>query len=186
MKPLIVLALISIMMLGCLTNSAQQHNGAVVTVANESASSTQSPATQQVANTSVHTNFSANITREIRGDIMTTDTVFPVPLHYDFTNKTTPDGRTIVYFFYSTHCSACQAILPEIDKLKTRFSSVEWVEYDITTKNGTTAYHDFAEQMNLTPKQEYVPQVFVNGTIITDRFNINSTLGSLLENLSAS
>src|SRR5208283_4194791 len=175
MRTLFILALMSIIMLGCVANAPQQNSTNLSSGSNQPV---QAPSTQQANKT----NISLNITRQIVGNLLTTDTVIPTQPHYDFRDTTTPDGWPIVYFFYSPHCSACQAILPVIDDLKAKFTSVEWLEYDITTQNGTLAYQEYAKEMNLSPKQEMVPQVLVNGTIITDRFHINDTLGSILEN----
>jgi thiol-disulfide isomerase/thioredoxin len=118
--------------------------------------------------------------------VMTTDTVFPKIEVYDFSNRTTADGRLIVYFFYSPYCSACKATIPEVDRLEQKYQNVSWEEYDITTQNGSKAYLDYASQMNLSAKERYVPQVLVDGRVITDRFNINSTLESVIQNFSAS
>ena len=184
MRSSILLALMSIIIFGCVTNTTQ-HNTNLTNISNTSNNPIHVPDISQT-NLTNKTNMSLNITRQIVGNILTTNTVVPVQPHYDFRNSTTPDGRLIVYFFYSPHCSACQAILPVINELETKFSSVQWLEYDITTQNGTLAYQEYAKEMNLSPKQEMVPQVLVNGTIITDRFHINDTLESLLENISAS
>lgn len=101
---------------------------------------------------------------------------------FDFSNVTTPNGTLIVYYFHSTRCSACQAIQPTVDLLKTRYPDVVWFDYDINTQDGRYAYNDFAAWMNLTPKQELVPQALVNGTLITDRFHINDTLEGVIKN----
>jgi thiol-disulfide isomerase/thioredoxin len=187
MRTFIVLAFMSMVMLGCVANTSQQNTTNQHMNQTDSSSGNKPVQVPQIqANQTNKTNLSLNITRQINGSVLTTDTVFPAQPHYDFRNTTTPDGRLIVYFFYSPHCSACQAIIPVIDNLETKFSSVEWLEYDITTQNGTLAYQEYAREKNLSQKQEYIPQVLVNGTIITDRFNINDTLGSLLENISAS
>jgi thiol-disulfide isomerase/thioredoxin len=124
-----------------------------------------------------------NISREIRGDIMTTDTKFPERPHFDFINTTNASGSWIVYYFYSPRCGACVAFKPEYERIKAEFDNFEWREIDITNANGSLAYDDYVAQWNLSPKQMYTPQVLVNGTIITDRFNISATLPSLLENL---
>jgi len=118
--------------------------------------------------------------------VMNTDTVFPKALEYDFSNRTTADGRLIVYFFYSPYCSASKAIRPEIDKLEQRYQNVSWNEYDITTANGSVAYSNFASQKNLGAKERFVPQVLVDGRVITDRFNINNTLEDVIQNFSKS
>lgn len=118
-------------------------------------------------------------------DVMNTETKPFVPPHFDFTNTTTPDGRLIVNYFYSKYCSACAALRPEIDRLEVRYADVEWREFDITTQNGTWAYQQFANESNLSQGQRLVPQVLVNGTIITDRFNINGSLEGIIIAFSA-
>jgi thiol-disulfide isomerase/thioredoxin len=116
---------------------------------------------------------------------MNTETKIAEPPHFDFTNMTAEDGKPIVRYFYSRYCSACKALRPEIDRLEAQYSGVEWREYDIVDQNGTQAYRAFADQYNLTQKQRLVPAVLVNRTIITDRFNINSSLEGILKGLSA-
>jgi hypothetical protein len=113
-------------------------------------------------------------------DVMNTDTKpFEIPL-FDFTNATTPDGRLVVNYFMSARCSACAALRPEIDRLEAEYSSVDWREFDITTQNGTWAYQQFADGRNLSDKERLVPQVLVNDTVITDRFNINRSLEGVI------
>jgi thiol-disulfide isomerase/thioredoxin len=118
-------------------------------------------------------------------DVMNTDTKPFVPPRFDFTNTTTPDGRLIVNYFYSTYCSACKALRPDMTRLEERYGDVEWREFDITTQNGTWAYQQFANESNLSQSQRLVPQVLVNGTIITDRFGINGSLEGIISAFSA-
>lgn len=113
-------------------------------------------------------------------DVLTADTVFPEPPVFDFTNKTTTDGRLIVYYFKSTGCIASKELQPEIDRLQAEYPEIEWHTYDIITQNGTLAYNQFAEMHNLSTEKRLVPQALVNGTIITDRFNINETLEGVI------
>jgi thiol-disulfide isomerase/thioredoxin len=112
--------------------------------------------------------------------VMDTNTTLPGRPEYDFSNVTTDEGKLIVYFFYSPYCVASKAIRPEIDRMESEYPDVLWMEYDISTPNGTYAYLDFAEQHNLSRQQRLVPQVLVNGTVITDRFNINKSLEGML------
>lgn len=120
-------------------------------------------------------------------DVMNTNTTFPETqnITFDFSNITTPDGRLIVYYFYSSGCSACKALRPEIDRLEAGYPDVLWLEYDIAHENGSIAYKQFAAQHNLSMQQKYVPQVLVDGIIITDRFNINKSLEATIKNSSA-
>jgi thiol-disulfide isomerase/thioredoxin len=113
-------------------------------------------------------------------DVMNTETKPFTPPRFDFTNVTTSDDRLIVNYFYSKYCSACQALRPEIDRLEGEYAKVEWREYDITTQNGTYAYQQYANEAGLNQSQRLVPQVLVNGTVITDRFNINSSLEGII------
>ncbi len=119
-------------------------------------------------------------------DVLKSNYTPPELPKFDFSNKTTADGRLIVYYFFSPRCDACKALRPEIDKMEARYTNVKWLEYDITTQNGTWAYDAFATENNLSIKQRLVPQVLVNGQIITDRFNINSTLPGILLNTTPS
>ena len=121
-------------------------------------------------------------------DVMTADykpPELPPIQQFDFSNVTTPNGTLIVYYFHSSECSACNALRPEIEKLEAEYTDVLWLEYDITTQNGRYAYDAFAAQLNLSLKEQLVPQVLVNGTVITDRFHINDTLGDMIKNFTA-
>lgn len=102
---------------------------------------------------------------------------------YNFSNITTSDGKLVVYYFFMSECSACKATKPTIDRLEVEYNgSVVFLRYDLTTINGSWAYHDFATQYNLSTRKMYVPQVLVNRTIITDMFHINDSLEGILEN----
>ena len=120
------------------------------------------------------------IPNQTTNDVMMSNTTFPEPPKFNFSNITTPDGRLIIYYFYSPYCEAAKEIRPEITKLETRYRNMLWLEYDITTQNGTLAYMEFATEYNLSTKQRLVPQALVNGTIITDRFNINKSLEEII------
>ncbi len=114
--------------------------------------------------------------------VMNTSYVPPKMPTYNFSNVTDDQGRLIVYFFYSPRCEACVAIRPVITALEGKYPNVDWHEYDITTWNGTDAYVEFANEYNLSVQKRLVPQVLVDGQIITDRFNINSTLEGVILN----
>lgn len=113
-------------------------------------------------------------------DVINTDTEFFKRPEFDFSHITNGSGALIVYYFYSPHCSACMALRPEMDRMEANFSDVEWREYDITSQNDTYAYQDFANFTGLNHSQRMVPQALVNGSVITDRFNINRTLGGII------
>ena len=112
--------------------------------------------------------------------VLMANTKFPEPPKFNFSNVTTGDGKLIIYYFYSPYCVASRAIRPEIDRLEQKYPELNWMEYDISTQNGTLAYTSFADQYNLSTDKRLVPQVLVNGTIITDRFNINDTLENII------
>ncbi len=118
--------------------------------------------------------------------VMNTSFVPPKMPSYNFTNITTSDGRLIVYYFFSPRCVASVAIRPVISSLEAKYTDVDWQEYDITTQNGTLAYIEFANENNLSAKQRLVPQVLVDGKIITDRFHINDSLEGAILNFSSS
>jgi thiol-disulfide isomerase/thioredoxin len=186
------LAVMLLLAFGCVAESAKAPNQSLNKTGNATVSSQSGTPPENLSPKANESNpadaghpVNFTISREIRGDILTTDTKFPVPPHFDFSNITTSDGRLIVYYFYSQYCSACNALRPEIDKLKAKSASVEWIEYDIANQNGSIAYGNFADQKNLSMKERLVPQVLVNGTVITDRFKINDTLGSVIERFSA-
>lgn len=106
---------------------------------------------------------------------------------YNFSDITTADGKLIVYYFFMSSCSACKATKPTIDRLEAEYNaSVVFFRYDLTTINGSWAYHDFTTQYNLSTTRMYVPQVLVNRTIITDMFHINDSLESLIKNFTGS
>ncbi|MDD5339690.1 MAG: hypothetical protein PHV13_00390 [Candidatus ainarchaeum sp.] len=112
--------------------------------------------------------------------VMMADYTPPEMPHFDFANVTTPNGTLIVYYFHSSKCSACNALQPEIDRLRAGHTDVLWLDYDIATPNGRHAYEDFAAQRNLNTSERMVPQVLVNGSVITDRFKINATLEGII------
>lgn len=120
------------------------------------------------------------------GDVINTYTKLFEPPKFEFSNTTTHDGKLIVYYFFSPTCPACKALQPEVDRLKAKYGNIEWVEYDITTENGAYAYQAFAVQHNLSSTQRLVPQILVNGTIITDRFNINKSIEGIISSFSTS
>jgi len=112
--------------------------------------------------------------------VVTAETVFPEIQHYNFSNVSTEDGNLIVYYFYSTNCVASHALAPEMARLEKEYENTLFLRHNLATPNGSRAYRDFSEQYNLSKDQMLVPQVLVNGTIITDRFNINKSLEDLL------
>lgn len=99
---------------------------------------------------------------------------------FNFSNITDYRGRLIVYYFYSSGCIASKAITPVIDQLEIEYPEAVFLRYNISTANGTWAYKAFTDQYNLSKDQRLVPQVLVNGTIITDRFNINESLEGII------
>ncbi|MEW6723139.1 MAG: thioredoxin family protein [Candidatus Micrarchaeota archaeon] len=114
-------------------------------------------------------------------DVVNTETEFPKIPEFDFSGVRNGEGKLIVNFFYSPYCVASQAIMPEIDRLEGAYPGAEFRRFDISTQNGTWAYLDFAEQFNLSSEKRLVPQVLVDGKIITDRFNINESLEGILQ-----
>ena len=167
-----VLAALAILLIGC---TAQESSKANDTVPEQPKNEI---GIQEKVNTS---NFSFNRSTT---DVLTADTKFPEPLKFDFSNKTTEDGRLIVYYFMSSGCGACKELQPEIDRLMGKYTKLEWHIHDIVTQNGTIAYTQFADQYELSPDKRLVPQVLVNGSIITDRFNINNSLEGIIQNFS--
>ena len=105
----------------------------------------------------------------------------PEPETFDF-NKTINESY-VVYFFYSPGCSACKETYPVMDGLKEEYDDIIFINYSLATGSGTEAYKQFADLNNLSRDMRLVPQVLVNGTIITDRFHIEEELGPLLQNL---
>ena len=189
----LVLGLILVLSYGCVGGASPSQNVTVsnatpVTTANSTPATTENstPPAAPAANASPDTTNTTFNVSQIPTNVTTTATVFPKQPTFDFTNITTPEGELRVSYFFSPRCSACKALRPEIDLLEAKYTNVQWNEYDITTVNGSLAYLDFAAQYNLNQSLRLVPQVLVNGTIITDRFHINQTLDSLIANFSAS
>jgi thiol-disulfide isomerase/thioredoxin len=118
--------------------------------------------------------------REVDEELTNLDVPPPEIPEFDFSNTTTEDGRLIVYYFYMARCSACIATEPKIDELEAEYPDAVFLRYDIGTTNGSYAYKDFAAQYGLNKSQMYVPQVLVNGMIITDMFNINESLEGVI------
>lgn len=134
--------------------------------------------------TSSNATFDQNVSQNEIPPLLTTQTEFPSLPNYSFVNKTSIDGKLIVSFFYLPGCSACKEVRPDIENFKKVYKNIQWDEYDLTTQNGTMAYLEFAQEYNLSMNERLVPQVLVNGTIITDQFNIRKKLGGILGNYS--
>ena len=113
-------------------------------------------------------------------DVIAADMVFPEIKHYDFSEAFTGEGKLIVYYFYSTNCIASQELGPEIERMEEAYTETMFQKHNLATSDGSGAYRDFAEQYNLSYEQQLVPQVLVNGAIITDRFNINDSLENII------
>ncbi len=114
-------------------------------------------------------------------NVLTADTVFPEPEFYEF--NSTINGSYVVYFFHTESCSACRETYPVIEELGERYPEIIFKNYSIRTGSGSRAYKQFADLYNLSPDKRLVPQVLVNGTIITDRFNIEEKLEPILSGL---
>ena len=115
-------------------------------------------------------------------EVITSETIYPQEPVFDF-NYTDENGTLRVFFLHSPGCSACRDTYPIIEELEGKFPEVDFINYSLATQNGSKAYVKFAELHNLSTKKQMVPQALVNGTIITDRFNIEERLEPLLENL---
>jgi thiol-disulfide isomerase/thioredoxin len=170
MKMLIAMALAIVLLLGC-TQEGAGGNGTASITKNTTAAG------------GFTGDFSSVPPKNASASTMSyTAPVQPAAPEFNFSNVTTPNGTLIVYYFYSSRCIACQAVQPVIDALEAKYPDVVWLKYDIATQTGREAYANYAAQLNLTPTEEMVPQVFVNGTLITDRFHINDTLEGVIEN----
>ncbi|MDD5171570.1 MAG: thioredoxin family protein [Candidatus ainarchaeum sp.] len=174
---LLAIAVVLLLVFGCLAQQTTTNNTGAV-----SGSATGEQQTGQEIQ-QPYVNTSGLYFERDASDVMNTNTTFPEPVdvEVDFSNITTSDGRLIVYYFYSSGCSACKALRPEIDRLEVEYTEVVWLEYDLVNESGGDAYRDFAEQHNLSTQQMYVPQALVNGTILTDRFNINQSLEGIIK-----
>lgn len=113
--------------------------------------------------------------------VLTSETVFPEPEIFEFSR--TINGSYVVYFFHSEGCSACRESYPTISELKNKHLEIIFINYSLATASGSRAYAKFADLNNLSRDKRLVPQVYVNGTIITDRFNIEEKLGQILSEL---
>lgn len=99
---------------------------------------------------------------------------------YGFADVASENGSLIVYYFHSSGCGACKALAPEIERLEADYPDVTFIRYDLADVGGSAAYRAFAEEKNLSTDRMLVPQVLVNGTIITDRFSINDSLEGII------
>jgi len=111
------------------------------------------------------------------------ETVDPEEMVFDF-NKTTENGTLIVYFFHNPGCSACKGVYPFMDEARDRHPEVIFIGYSTAEPSGKEAYKQFVEHLDLNKSQQYIPQVYVNGTIITDRFKIEERLEPIIQNFS--
>lgn len=113
--------------------------------------------------------------------VLASETVLPGPEVFEFSK--TINGSYVVYFFHSERCSACQESYPIMNELQGKYPGIIFINYSLAKGSGSKAYAEFAELNNLSKDKRLVPQVYVNGTIITDRFNIEEKLGPLLSEL---
>lgn len=174
----VIFIIVASAMLGCTNQQAEQ--SAVQNTQPQEQNRTEPEETSLPPPSTANLSFGRNAS-----DVLNTDTKFFEKPQFNFSEVITTDGRLIVYYFYSPHCTACIALRPEIDRLESKYADVEWKEFDLTTQNGSWAYQDFAAALNLSQQERFVPQILVNGTIITDKFNINRTLEGILASFSA-
>jgi len=120
---------------------------------------------------------------DLHSDVMNSETVFPEEPVFDF-NRTNENGSMIVYFFHSPGCSACRETYGTVSELEEKYPDIVFVSYSLANANGSLAYVQFAEKYNLSTSKQLVPQVLVNDTIITDRFNIEEKLEDILKEFS--
>lgn len=168
MRKILVLAVISLLFLGCTSE-------AVVETMDETEEVNEIPWIEE--------NQSQIVENQTMGDdnqseLLTSETVFPELPVFDF--SITKNGSLVVYFFHSPGCSACKASYPLIDELEEKYPDVIFERHDLSNANGTEAYKQFADFKNLSRDKRLVPQVYVNGTVITDRFNIEEKLEPII------
>lgn len=89
-----------------------------------------------------------------------------------------------VYYYYSSTCPFCNAIIPHIDQLAKQYENVtEWHQFNVLVAEDLSEYNAMAFRFNLTlPNERVVPIVVIKGTKLTNMFEINRSLASLLEN----
>jgi thiol-disulfide isomerase/thioredoxin len=182
MRVLAIIFFGALLLMGCTTQPLDKTNDSVkLTSSNNSI--VQKTSVQQELNKTVIQQEQNNTAVEPLQNSSAEHSTLP---KFNFTNVTTANGTLIVHYFHSTGCVASRALKPEIDKLEKDYPEVLFFRYNIVTQNGSIAYVTFADQYNLSRDKRYVPQVLVNGTIITDRFNINDSLGGIIANFSES
>lgn len=167
----VLFVFVVLLVAGCATDAPSEP--AVSLQANNSYEKSSEPQ----ANTLTENSAEVNAT-----EVITSETIYPPEPIFDF-NYTDENGTLRVFFFHSPGCSACQDTYPILSELEGKFPDVSFINYSLATPDGSKAYVKFAELHNLSTQKQMVPQVLVNGTIITDRFNIEEKLGPLLENL---
>ncbi len=178
MKAYVLLVLAVVLLSGCTQKESDEPDGITT---DAWVNNTPAGAMQEQAGNST---IAPAPVRDTTG-VMMADYTPPERPSFDFSNVTTLNGTLRIHYFHSSKCSACQALQPEMERLKAEYPDVLWLDYDITTQDGRYAYDDFAAQLNLSPKEQMVPQVLVNGTVITDRFHINDTLEGIIANFTS-
>lgn len=168
-----ILLIISILMLGCLSQNTEKTPN--LQTQNQSALQNKTAVQESKAETKI-TNTN---------QVMNSETVFPTLPKYNFDNITNQSGNYIIYYFYLPKCTACIANRPKIDELEQKYPMFEWREYDLSTQNGTFAYFDFAQKFNKSKTEITVPQILVNNTIFENRINIEEKLEKYLEKINS-
>ena len=193
MRTLVILAML-LLAFGCLgteknkVNAMEENTSAdhakpiPPSMMNETAPASQNSTETQNETVKTETGINNVSPTQNSSGVLMADTKFPEPMHYDFSNITTLDGKLIVYYFHNRYCGACKELQPKMDILEKKYTNVFWLNYDLAETNGSDAYLAFAGQFNLSMQQRLVPQVLVNGTIITDQFNISDRLEPLILN----
>jgi len=168
MRSFILAVALSILLFGC-TSQTQAPQGNSTNLTGGSAASLQQ--------SSLQNNSSAVVLA--RGNPAPIPPPGPV---YNYSLTRTGDGRLIVYYFYSSYdCAPCDMTRPLIERLESEYGNeTEWRIIDLQNGSQSPAYWALTDYLNLTKCLRKIPFAFVNGTKYIGPYEINDSLGRII------
>ena len=98
-------------------------------------------------------------------------------------NASSSLNKTRVDYYYSSVCQFCTAIKPYIQEIEKKYETeTEWYWFNVLTNEGLESYNQMALHFNFSLSERVVPVVVINNTHLSDMFQINASLESLIVN----
>ena len=98
-------------------------------------------------------------------------------------NASSSLNKTRVDYYYSSVCQFCIAIKPHIQEIEKKYENeTKWYWFNVLTNEGLESYNQMALHFNFSLAERVVPVVVINNTHLSDLFQINASLESLIIN----